>query len=160
MEEAYVQVLDDVGDRNDRVVFRAYLPNESHFLGARDWDSVFDNSGPFWVTYVLGGFQEAPYDDNDPDAQGCQTGRTSLQHGGSLVLVEAIRDAAREGYPDGTPEDPARLEREIVVHEVGHAVGRRDEEPVTRWGAGERGVSRYTERYMRLIRTSPRPVGP
>ena len=160
MEQAYVGVLQDIGDSNDLVTFRTYLPDESHFLGARDWDSILENSASHWVTYILGAFQEAPYDDNDPNAEVAQQGRTSLGGGGSVVFLESIGDAAREGYPDGSQEDPVRLGRELVVHEVGHAVACSEGHPVTRWEAGERGVSRYTEQYLAFIRMSSRPAGP
>ena len=77
-----------------------------------------DNLQAFWVTYVLGAFQEEVEVDNDPATEeDVILGLTPLNHGGCWVFLETIVDVCRdtEGW------EAAEKEKDTVVHEVGHA---------------------------------------
>ncbi|MCR4416015.1 MAG: hypothetical protein NUV77_26665, partial [Thermoguttaceae bacterium] len=153
MAEAYVKVMTDVGDNNGDVAFRLNLAD---YLQVRDWDSAAANSSSFWVAYLLGAFQEHPGYDNDPQAEtSIRKGATLGTSGGSFIFLESTWDEALEfNY------DPGEVERDLVVHELGHAVSGlgREIEPVTRRSEGV--PSRYTEASLKAIRSSPRPLGP
>jgi hypothetical protein len=157
MNQAYVTVLFDVGDDNSHVPFVLNSSSNANdpefFVNSFDWDSKNANAIPYWVTYILGGFQEAAGDDNDPVTEGWVMGRTSLPQGGSISYLEVIRDVSLEnGW------DPVRKEQDNVVHEVGHAVGNSAVEPVTRFYDPISVYSRYTEAYLRSIRESDKPA--
>ncbi len=81
------------------------------------------------------------------------TGNSIAWHGQSEAMaVGWPEDAARHGG-----WGPETLERDLVVHEVGHAVSWIGSHPVTRWDQGV--PSRYTEEYLRGIRVSKKPLG-
>lgn len=157
LAEAYVSVLRDVGDSNDAVAFRLNLLEPAEYLQVRHWDSATNNSASFWVAYLLGAFQEGRGFDNDPISESnIRRGATLSRSGGSYIFVESIRDEALE-VPYYTPKE---LERDVVVHELGHAVSGVGGaiEPVTRRSEGI--PSRYTEAALKAIRSSGQPVGP
>jgi hypothetical protein len=117
------------------------------------WDSAPDNSQAWWVAYILGAFQWTTAEDNDPIGQDEGLGKTAPGDGGCIILLETIIDSSAErNY------DPTQREQDTVVHEVGHAVGRIGDEPVTLWDQGT--PSRYTEDYLKAIRKSEKPLSP
>jgi len=69
MWEAFVNVQFDVGDSNDNVPFVLNIGTIEEQLAAVDWDSKYDCSGSYWVTYVLGCFQPAIEWDNDGERE-------------------------------------------------------------------------------------------
>lgn len=153
MREAYVQVLFYVGDNNDNVPFIlnvAYF--EEDVRDAQDWDSVGFNSADFWVTYILGACQGKREGDNDPDDETFLTLGVTSRYGGSLIFIETIKDYSRE---EGL--NAAKEEQGTVVHEVGHAVARSSQEPVTLFDQDQNLPIRYTSEYIALIRTTTMP---
>ncbi len=149
MAQAYVMVLFDVGDGNNEVNFIRNVETGDDCVAAQDWDSLAQNADRFWVTYVLGAFQGETLLDRDPDTEVAPEAGATVHRGGSLIYLETIRDWAG---------DLAWVaERDTVVHEVAHAVGRivGETPPVTRWGEGV--PSRYTESSLKAIRMSEKP---
>jgi hypothetical protein len=61
--------------------------------------------------------------------------------------METNRDVARE-----VGVNVALTEQDTVVHELGHLVGNSSDEPVS-------NNSRYTEAYLKHIRSTPKPAG-
>ncbi|MBW3597049.1 MAG: hypothetical protein KY475_07210 [Planctomycetes bacterium] len=125
-----------------------------------EWDSRGDNSAEYWVAYVLAAFQGRATEngvvagDNDPDSEApTLLGRTALPIGGSFIFMETIRDRSWESQVP-----TAQLEQDIVVHEVAHAVGNNGSHPVTLYEVDGATFSRYTEDYLRHIRTSNKPA--
>lgn len=157
LAEAFVSVAFDVGDNNDEVPFVLNSSSTStdpeYFVNSFDWDSKPDNSNPYWVSYVLGGFQEGRSVDNDPDTENGVGGRTSLSNGGSIVYIETDRDYALEHGWNISQE-----QQDTVVHEVGHAVANSNTHPVTLLLVNGT-FSRYTEEYLLRIRSSDKPAG-
>jgi len=151
MAEAFVEVLYDVGDSNDNVTFTPNTDTSVNNTSTYDWDSKDDNSPAYWVTYVLGAFQGKPNEDNDPVTESWLVG-VSFPQGVSLIFLETAVDVARE---EQWPADD--FERDIVVHEVGHAVAKSGEHPVTQW---PNVPSRYVEEYLKEIRSTDKPKSP
>jgi len=71
---------------------------------------------------------------------------------GSLIYIETNRDGAAENAAD-----VAAFEQDTVVHEVGHAVGRSGDHPVTLFEEGG-ALSRYTASYLNKIRSNQQAV--
>jgi hypothetical protein len=154
MAEAYVEVRYDVGDSNDQATFVLNMEDEQDFFAALDWDSESQNSQAFWVAYVLGGFQFGTSYDNDPTEPDIKFGVTHNTKGGSVIFLETIRDWGVVNDPPGV----AVVEQDTVVHEVGHAVAdSSDEEGVT---TAPTVPSRYSEKYLNLIRRNDKPRSP
>ncbi len=180
MNEAYVKVFFDVGNNNN-VTFHlnvdAQLPppdplpaNHLLKLIQDNWDSRLSNMDNFWVAYVLGAFQPPKAVDNDPNAEPSGDGVTPST-GGSLIFLETLKDSIREWNSAAPPADritETDYERDTVVHEVGHAVGRSLSHPVTGFDGLQMGQrapqtlphnepSRYVPQYLALIRSAARP---
>ena len=153
MREAYVQVLFDVGDNNDKVPFILNVADfDENIRDAQDWDSVSFNSADFWVTYILGAYQGERERDCDPDNELSLLGVTTNMYGGSLIFIETIKD-----YSHKNGLNTAKEEQDTVVHEIGHAVARSLQEPVTLYEQDTNLPIRYTPEYITLIRTTTMP---
>jgi hypothetical protein len=176
MNEAYVKVLFDVGD-NETATDVFFVPNLEAGQSVDAWDSRNLNANNFWVAYVLGAFQGPKTRDNDPSGE--NDGKTTLGETGGLgiswIYLESIRDHALEN--EGEVGDAVVVERDVVVHEVAHAVANLGDHPVTGLDAvfmnlaiGETSnvpsgsvlvthhtASRYLPHYLAAIRSTPRP---
>lgn len=157
MAEAFVTVVLEYNNNSVPFVLHASTSanDPNYFVNSFDWDSKSENSTGYWVAYVIGGFQGGAAEDNDPAGMGTAIlGLTSLGNGGSIVYLETNRDAAVENG-----QTIAFWEQDTVVHEVGHAVGNSSAHPVTQWEVDGVTYSRYTEQYLKSIRTSDKPAG-
>lgn len=155
MAEAFVDVLIHQHDHDVPFLLHAGVSNDE-IVAAQRWDSVGDNAAPCWVAYLLGAHQGPEDQDHDPandtGAQ-CFGVTPSDGRGGSLVFIETIHDRAYVFYYD----DPVLHERNMVVHEVGHAFGR-SAHPVTIYeDQGNQGPIRYVEDYLKQIRSVEKP---
>ncbi len=77
-------------------------------------------SADYWAAYVMGAYEGAKGEDNDPNFQTQAFGYTTLAEPEySAVFVEVIRDATEDDpeYRGGTI---VARERRTVVHEIGH----------------------------------------
>jgi hypothetical protein len=158
MAEAYVDAI--VEDDQDDVDFlRNVSLTDVGLMIDVFWGSRQDNSEAYWVTYILGAFQYAVSTDNDPNTEGQVPGTDEVRGlarrpgGGSMVFLETIRDTSAEHNWSASQK-----EQDSVVHELGHATGGSDLEPVTKWSQGD--PSRYTEDHLKAIRTADKPLGP
>jgi hypothetical protein len=152
LAQAYVQVETTLDDTN--LQFHVYGAPRNHW----DWDSEKDNTDIYWVGYLLAAFQtrdvNSKFDqtprDGDPDSERrVITGDTDPFKGGSVIYLESIQDVART-----RGRNPLFEEVDTVVHELGHAVGRSQVEPVTLFPAS----FRYTPFYINAIRSSDGPA--
>ncbi|MEK6674389.1 MAG: hypothetical protein AABZ47_01895 [Planctomycetota bacterium] len=144
-QPAYVVPVYDVGDNSMNVPFVANVPEDPvETLAIHRWDSRTQNAPDFWVAYLLEGLQSASRDDRDPNNEAFSFGDTVNIAGGSLIYLEVHQP--REGVGN-----PVAEERDTVVHETGHAVGRSTDEPVTD------GASNFKANYLNHIRSTTRP---
>src|SRR5262245_32596233 len=84
-----------------------------------------------------------------------RAGITDSTRGGSLIFIETIRDATprRPGNPTISAS-----EKDIVVHEVGHAVASSGAHPVTGGDSDPIGTfSQFTADYLAMLRSSQKP---
>ena len=140
----YVVPVYDVGDNNMNVPFVLNV-TFAGIVAVQVWDSRQHNSQDFWVAYLLQSFQMNTWQDMDPNSELSSSvlGVTSGSDGGALIFLEIHQ--AHEGI-----SDPLGAEQDTVVHEIGHAVGNGDDEPVST-------NSVYEANYLNLIRSSIKP---
>ena len=155
MAEAYITVLYDV----DYYYISHDLPfvlnmQDAAFATQAQWGSGANGAVTegWWGAYVVGAFQYKTTQDNDPNSEhgpvlfDCPYGICAAEYG-CWIFLENSRDLSREHN-----QDPVLMERNAVVHEVGHAVARSgDDVDVTSWDG------RYTEEYLLRIRSTQKP---
>ena len=136
----------DVGISRDDVPFKRNVARDnSAITSVQQGDSRSLNSQSFWVAYILECYQgDVSLRDHDPSTEVSGFGVTPGNSGGSLIFLETHRIS--EGV-----YNPIAEEQDTVVHELGHAVGRLDAEPVTN------GSSQYEAIYMDAIRKTLKP---
>jgi hypothetical protein len=148
MQDAYVEVLFDVGDNNGSVPFQRNVPaGNNPNVNTQDWDSSGLNTRDFWVAYILMIFQSDLNEDADPNAEGGPFGRTPPQtdgRGGSLIIYE-------RHFEPGVVNSQAELE-DTVVHEVGHVFEDGVPEPIS-------VNARYIPQMIDEIRRTAKPDG-
>jgi len=158
MFDAFVEVVFDLpGETDVDFVLNVMSREEVKGIVAQRWNSAPLNSTPFWVGYLLGGYQYQTVMDNDPDygvdpqEQLPEWGVSSLDgKGGAVVWLETTWDRSRQLSQEGFGE------QDTVVHEVGHLFG--GGEPVTLIDQDAPCV--YTEQYLAKIRSAAKPEGP
>jgi hypothetical protein len=192
LEDAYLEpeVLDI---KNKNVPFKLNVNTVDEALavqmkagGGDSWSTAPLVDEVFWAVYVLGAFQgraspdptsREPLEqrgDADPGTEPSALGFTHVQ-GGCLIFAEVVRDVTinlNERFMDDftVPLVREKLERDAVVHEVGHAVGANEQHPVT---TGDKAIdsgdpkeiqaayaeefTRYTPHYVNAIRTVTKP---
>jgi len=156
LAEAFVLPVFDVGDNNDNVPFQRHFNTTQERINAMDWDSAGQNSTSFWVAYLLGGFEYSTGNDLDPGTQEAIAGTTFDPVGGSIIWMAVFADPDR---PNAGTFTAQQEEREIVVHEIGHALADKathDDGPTDYPII----LSRYTEEYIKAIRENDKPRSP
>ncbi len=159
MREAFVEVQLGEGTSDTDLPFDRNCGDGVAPEWPEKWDSRGYNSEGYWVTYVVGAFQGEEGIDNDPDSEPAyQFGGSRAASGEAYVSIESIVDFVRE-YNESVPGqnlDAAAVQRNAVIHEVGHNVADSGDHPVTRFNLGA-GPLQYTEEYLKKIRESDKP---
>ena len=73
----------------------------------------------YWSAYIVGIYEMAFVNDNDPDSEGAALGiALPSEPEGSFVLMEVVRDESVEQGWNAT--DVAKVQKFLSVHEVAH----------------------------------------
>ena len=139
--EAYVEAF--AIDYSNSLAFQLNVQNSTDaatILG--EWPTSFsrpENSNAYWVTFLVGAFQPDTLHDHDSSFEPSAVSAGRFYPGkGALVFLETIRDVSRT-----MDWNASAFERDVVVHELGHAVSglshsaNNPADAVTYWGHGE-----------------------